>query len=87
MPLDPGLSLAGALDAKTTPGSDEPGRTEKTLDSEQLSLLRVIRSLPEDPTLLARPSFRPLCFVSFGNFFFYTSPVNMVQLLQKSTQT
>lgn len=87
VPLDPGLSLAGALDAETTRDSDESGRTEKALDSEQFSLLRVIRSLPEDPALLGRPSLRPVCFVSFGNFLFYTSPINTVELLQKRIQT
>ena len=84
MPLDPGLSLAGALDAETIWDSDEQGRTEKALNSEQFSLLR---SLPEDPTLLGRPSLRPVCFVPFGNFLFYTSPVNTVELLQKRIQT
>ena len=41
MPLDPGLSLAGALDAETIWDSDEQGRTEKALNSEQFSLLRI----------------------------------------------
>ena len=42
MPLDPGLSLANDLDAKTRLDSDEAERTEKILDSKQFSLLRML---------------------------------------------